>query len=179
MMGRNQQHAFVSSEITKPSDSAVYAACAGTPCLLSSTISLLDVPFNHSIPDPTHLLENGERNMKSISSVEYHRYMSHSLASAVDGDITSYFMSPQGLLHNPFANFAYRSWKGAQVKEGFTLDLTRPVGHSWAAVEMAWVVSMGTADILSRCKFESSADAIHWVCSHFNLGPTLLMYIVE
>lgn len=165
MISSGRKHEFVSSDIAKPSNPSVYAPCIGTPCLLSSTTSQLEMPLKRFIPDSTHLLAHGDRNLNSLNSEEKQRYILHSLAAAVDANVESYFMSARGLPYITFGDLpvAHHPRSDAQVNDSFTLDSTASSGREWASIEMVWVVSTGTAEILSRCKFESSVDSSYWV----------------
>jgi len=153
IISSGKKHEYVSSKHGFPFSPVDYAACVGTPCLLSTDIPMLDRSFTHSVSDPTQLLVVGLRNLNSLRADDKECISSHSLSHAADGDVATYFMSTHS----------------AKINDSIMLDMTTPIDRQWCNIEMVLVVNPVTAGTLTRCDFDSSVDSLSWVSSSDSL----------
>ncbi|KZT27705.1 hypothetical protein NEOLEDRAFT_1130788 [Neolentinus lepideus HHB14362 ss-1] len=137
------------SPIASSTSSVTKAACAVVTCILETNIRLLLSQSLHTVDSAQAMLSIEEKNVELIGVDGKEHYLSHPPSSAVDGQPHTSFVSAEN----------------ARMGDFIHLDLLDAVTPETRALDMAFLVDIGTEQILRDCAFASSTDGIHWTLS--------------
>ncbi|KAI0639935.1 hypothetical protein C8Q77DRAFT_1045439 [Trametes polyzona] len=125
-----------------------HAACRGSACVLETNIRLVPGGVSHAATNASDILTLERRNAELVGESGKQNYIRHPPSNAVDLK----------------ADTVFRSFTHATEGDVLSLDVLTDISDAreWTTIELVWLVSAGTGDILHACTFEWSSDNVTW-----------------
>lgn len=155
---------YVSVEEQLDSLSVSRAPCAGSVCLLETSIDLLPNAVS-SLARADHILAHAAANAELMGEAHKDHYLKHPPSHAVDGRPDTAFCSFQGAIVIALWSHGIYLCPYTAGREGDTisLDLFHVLTSEWKRIEFVFLVDIATEEILRASTFEAAAER-RWVC---------------